>query len=130
MLIRTELLRTAGLLDERFFFYFEDVEFCFRARAAGFGCLCVPEAIAYHEGGVSIGRRSPRRVYFATRNHLRVASELGTGGSVARSARTAAVLALNTAYVLTSRDVPLLSGLAAVGRGARDYFLAKDGSDS
>ena len=129
-MIRAEVLRKAGLLDERFFFYFEDVEFCFRARAAGFACLCLPEAVAYHEGGVSIGRRSPRRVYFATRNHLRVASELGTGGPVARGARTAAVLALNTAYVLTSRDVPLVSGLAAVGRGARDYFRAKYGSDS
>jgi GT2 family glycosyltransferase/glycosyltransferase involved in cell wall biosynthesis len=130
MLIRAEVLRTAGLLDERFFFYFEDIEFCFRARALGFACLCVPEAIAYHEGGVSIGRRSPRRVYFATRNHLRVASELGTGGSVARGARTATVLALNTAYVLTSRDVALLPGLAAVGRGARDYFRGRYGSDS
>jgi GT2 family glycosyltransferase/glycosyltransferase involved in cell wall biosynthesis len=130
MLIRAEVLRRAGLLDERFFFYFEDVEFCFRARAAGFVCLCVPEAIAYHEGGVSIGRRSPRRVYFATRNHLRVAAALGTGGSVARGVRTAAVLAFNTAYVLTSRDVPLVSGLAAVGRGARDYFRARYGSDS
>ncbi len=128
MLVRAAVLQRAGLLDERFFFYFEDVEFCFRARSAGFACLCVPEAIAYHEGGASIGRRSPRRVYFATRNHLRVASELGTGGPIVRSARTAAVVALNAAYALTSPDVPLVAGLAAVGRGARDYFRGRDGS--
>jgi GT2 family glycosyltransferase len=129
MLIRGEVLQQAGLFDEQFFFYFEDVEFCFRVRAAGFTCLCVPEAIAYHEGGVSIGRRSPRRVYFATRNHLRVAAELGSGGAAAKHLRTATVLALNAAYVITSRDVPLVSGLAAVGRGARDYFRAAYGPD-
>jgi GT2 family glycosyltransferase/glycosyltransferase involved in cell wall biosynthesis len=129
MLIRGKVLQQAGLFDEQFFFYFEDIEFCFRVRAAGFTCLCVPEAIAYHEGGVSIGRRSARRVYFATRNHLRVAAELGSGGAAAKRLRTATVLALNAAYVITSRDVPLVSGLAAVGRGARDYFRAAYGPD-
>ena len=79
--------------------------------------ICVPGARAYHEGGASIGRRSPRRVYFATRNHLRLAAgsepRRATGGVLAR----AFVAGLNTAYVVTSPDAPLAAGLAAVVRG-------------
>ncbi|HZB26342.1 MAG TPA: glycosyltransferase, partial [Vicinamibacterales bacterium] len=70
MLVRREVFARAGLLDEPFFFSFEDIEFCLRARRHGFETFCVQNAIAYHEGGRSIGRTSPNRLYYAARNHL------------------------------------------------------------
>jgi len=53
MLIRGEALRHVGGLDERFFFYGEDVEFCWRLRRAGYRCRyeCQPSVI--HLGGGS-----------------------------------------------------------------------------
>ena len=128
MLIRREVFEAAGLFDEAYFFSFEDVDFCVRAGAAGFSVLCVPEARAWHEGGRSIGRRSPRRIYFATRNHLRLAGSLEQR-RIRRGWRAIFIVALNTAYVLTSADAPLWSGLAAVIRGGWHHLLGRYGAD-
>jgi GT2 family glycosyltransferase/glycosyltransferase involved in cell wall biosynthesis len=127
MLIRREVFERVGFLDEGYFFSFEDVEFCLRARAAGFRTVCAQRSIAYHEGGRTIGRRSPRRVYFATRNHLRVSAEAGSPSG--RALRAAYVLGLNAAYVLVSPEAPLIGGIAALVRGARHHFAGRYGPD-
>lgn len=126
MLIRRVVFERAGLLDEDYFFSFEDLEFCLRARRAGFLTACVQDALAYHEGGRTIGRRSARRVYFATRNHLRLAAATGAAG---RPLRTAIVLGLNAAYVLVSPEAPLAGGAAALVRGAWHHFTGRYGPD-
>jgi GT2 family glycosyltransferase len=126
MLLPRPVLEKIGLFDEEYFFSFEDVELCLRAGAAGFRSLCVPQARASHEGSRSIGRRSTARIYFATRNHLRLASACG-GNGTRRAIRAAFIVGLNTAYVLTSADAPVIAGLAAVARGARDHILGRYG---
>lgn len=127
MLIRRAVFERAGLLDEDYFFSFEDIEFCLRAGGAGFQTACVQEALAYHEGGRTIGRRSARRVYFATRNHLRLAAE--AGDPKGRSLRAALVTGLNAAYVLVSPEVPLVQGTVAFARGAWHHFTGRYGAD-
>ena len=127
MLIRRAVFERAGLLDEDYFFSFEDIEFCLRAGGAGFQTGCVQEALAYHEGGRTIGRRSARRVYFATRNHLRLAAE--AGDAKGRSLRAALVTGLNAAYVLVSPEVPLVRGTSAFVRGAWHHFRGRYGPD-
>ncbi len=126
MLVRRTVLEKVGLFDEEYFFSFEDVDLCLRAGAAGFSSLCVPQARASHEGSRSIGRRSPTRIYFATRNHLRLASA-SDGNRTRRAIRAVVIVALNTAHVLTSADAPVIAGLAAVARGARDHILGRYG---
>jgi hypothetical protein len=128
LLVRREVFERIGLFTEDYFFSFEDLDFCLRARAAGFSSACVTGALAYHEGGGTIGRRSAARVYFATRNHLALAGRVGGGGWPA--ARTIAVLGLNLAHVLTARQAPRLRGLAAFWRGARDHFAGRYGPES
>ncbi len=127
MLIRRDVFERAGLLDEAYFFSFEDIDFCLRAAACGFGSACVPEAIAYHEGGRTIGRRSPSRVYYATRNHLRLHARFGAGALGPLGA--AVVVALNAAYVVAASDAPLLGGLAAVVRGTWDHARGRYGPE-
>jgi len=129
MLIRRAVLEKAGHLDAEYFFFFEDVDFCLRARAAGFETRCVPDARVYHEGGRTIGPRSARRIYFATRNHLRLGSVLQPR-RLLRTITAGSIVALNTAYVLTSPDAPLGSGLAAVVRGAWHHLLGRYGPDT
>ncbi len=46
--VRTSALSRIGLLDEDFFFYFEEVEWCHRARLAGFTVCYIPTARAVH----------------------------------------------------------------------------------
>jgi GT2 family glycosyltransferase len=64
-------LREIGLLDEKFFLYFEETDWCFRARAAGHPSVFVPEARLWHKVSVSFGGEgSPLALYFLTRNRL------------------------------------------------------------
>jgi GT2 family glycosyltransferase len=125
MLVRREVFDHIGLLDESYFFSFEDIDFCLRAGAAGFTTACVQDARAYHEGGRTIGRRSPKRVYFGTRNHLRLSSRIGDPAS--RPMRFALVTALNAAYVLVSPEAPLLAGSAALIRGVWHHVIGRYG---
>jgi len=53
LLVRREVLRQVGPLDERFFIYYEDVDWCLRIRQAGWTILYVPECAAIHFGGRS-----------------------------------------------------------------------------
>ena len=48
VLVSRRLLETVGVLDETFFMYWEDVEFGYRARAAGFGVAIAPDATVAH----------------------------------------------------------------------------------
>jgi hypothetical protein len=70
MLISHELLQTIGFLDETFFAYLEDVDFCLRARRAGFHVGYTPSAIVYHKVSRSTGWDSPAYLYFNLRNRL------------------------------------------------------------
>jgi N-acetylglucosaminyl-diphospho-decaprenol L-rhamnosyltransferase len=66
MLIRREAMVAAGPLDERFFLYVEDVDFCRRLRAAGWEVWFSPELEVVHVGAISTGRSR-----WARRQHAR-----------------------------------------------------------
>lgn len=51
MLIRKEVIDQIGLLDERFFAYQEDTDYCVRARKAGWNVTYYPSAQIVHFGG-------------------------------------------------------------------------------
>jgi GT2 family glycosyltransferase len=70
LLARRSVLEQVGLLDERFFAYYEEVEWCLRARRAGFRTINVPGAKVRHK--ISPGQRasSPIVHYYMTRNRL------------------------------------------------------------
>ncbi len=55
MLIRRRVLDEIGLLDERFFMYTEDVDFCLRARKAGYRVYYDPSETALHVKGTTTG---------------------------------------------------------------------------
>ncbi len=69
-LIPKRCLETIGLLDERFFIYFEETDFCYRARRNRIKVLCEPQARVSHQGGVTFGLGSPAFRYLYTRNRL------------------------------------------------------------
>ncbi len=52
-LARREAVEKVGMLDERFFFYAEDVDWCKRFREAGWKVMFMPRATATHFGGGS-----------------------------------------------------------------------------
>jgi GT2 family glycosyltransferase len=56
MLISRGIIEKIGLFDERYFMYFEDLDYCRRAKLAGFKVYYLPSAEVIHEHGAS-GRK-------------------------------------------------------------------------
>lgn len=85
MLVRREALLSAGPMDEQYFLYFEETDFCLQALRAGWTCWYVPSSHVTHFAGASTGlggaRTQParrpkywfdsRRRYFV-KNHSRL----------------------------------------------------------
>jgi len=61
MVIRREVVEEIGYLDEQFFAYQEDTDFCSRARQAGWKVSYFPEAQIIHYGGQGGSRVEPYR---------------------------------------------------------------------
>jgi N-acetylglucosaminyl-diphospho-decaprenol L-rhamnosyltransferase len=55
MMIRKEVFDDIGLLDDGYFLYFDDVDFCFRAREAGWQVYYVPDSVIVHLQAQSTG---------------------------------------------------------------------------
>jgi len=129
LLARREALEAAGLLADEYFFSFEDLDLCLRARRAGYSTICAAGALAYHEGGRSIGAHAAARLYYGTRNHLLLAERwLRAGGSIGAAARAACILGFNLAYAVTGSGTAPLPALGAVLRGARDHWRGRYGA--
>jgi GT2 family glycosyltransferase len=71
-LYRREALEEAGLFDEAFFLYCEDVDLGLRARWKGWECLYVPEAEVEHHYSRSAGAASPLKAWYVERNRVAV----------------------------------------------------------
>ena len=61
MMIRREVLERVGLLDERYFMYYEETDFCLRAARAGFSTWYVPASRIIHLVGQSSGVTGAQR---------------------------------------------------------------------
>jgi len=71
VVIRREVFKKIGLLDQSFFLYWEDADFSERARRAGFKIIYYPETWMWHKVSASTGGSgSPTNDYFLTRNRL------------------------------------------------------------
>jgi GT2 family glycosyltransferase len=72
---RKTMLVEIGLLDDDFFFSFEDVDLAWRAQLAGWRCLYAPDAVVYHKlkasgGGVTASFHDGRnRIYTLAKNY-------------------------------------------------------------
>ncbi|MDR3635558.1 MAG: glycosyltransferase family 2 protein [Isosphaeraceae bacterium] len=76
MIVRREVFESIGLLDDKYFMYYEEADFCLRARRAGWPCWYVPAARVVHLVGQSSGvtdrRAAGRRLpayWFRARRH-------------------------------------------------------------
>jgi GT2 family glycosyltransferase len=56
LLIRADVLKEIGLFDEAYFAYHEDVDWCLRARKAGYVIRWEPYSVVYHGGSRSTRR--------------------------------------------------------------------------
>lgn len=55
MFVKKKVFEIIGLLDEKYFLYYEDLDFCLRAKKAGFKIIYAPKAIVWHKNAGSAG---------------------------------------------------------------------------
>lgn len=70
MLVKKEVFEKIGFFDDDYFLYLEDVDFCQRAKLAGFQILYVPQAYLWHLNAGSSSVGGPLHDYYLTRNRL------------------------------------------------------------
>jgi hypothetical protein len=71
MLVRREAAEKAGLFDEQFFMYCEDMDWCTRMRKAGYGVYFLFDALVLHKEGSSSGNILERMTVEQSRSVLR-----------------------------------------------------------
>jgi len=69
-LVSAKMIERVGLLDPRFFMYFEEVDWCLRARRAGFEIWHLPQAKVWHAVSATLGDNSAAIQYYMARNRL------------------------------------------------------------
>lgn len=70
VLIKKEVIDKIGLLDPRYFLYWEDADFSHRAQLNGFKQTFVPQSKIWHKSSGSSGSGSQLHDYYITRNRL------------------------------------------------------------
>lgn len=71
-MVRREVIQQAGLLDEGFHMYGEEVDWAMRIKAAGWQAYCVPQAHIIHYGGQSTGQVRPQSIVDLWSSRLRL----------------------------------------------------------
>lgn len=116
LLIRRQVFDTIGWLDPRYFLYFEDLDFCVRARRAGLAIRYVPRAILWHKNAQSSASGGSLHQYYFTRNRLLFGLRYAPW-------RTKAAL-------MRQSVKQLVSGSVAKKQGVKDFYLRKFGAKS
>ncbi len=71
MMIPLKVIREVGLMSDIFFLYYEELDWAYRIRKAGYKICYVHNSLVYHKESVSTGGRiSALRAYYMTRNRI------------------------------------------------------------
>ena len=118
LLVRKSAMDQVGLLDERFFMFYEDVEWCHRIRAAGWKIYFVPESRVIHHwmGSVRLYPKLAARALYRSQIHY---FHLTRGPLVGLAAR------VNAALGIARNDIIHLG--VATKRRLRQAGILRDG---
>ncbi|MBN8683351.1 MAG: glycosyltransferase family 2 protein [Chitinophagales bacterium] len=70
MLVRRAALEQAGPMQEDYFLYYEELDWCARMRRAGWQIAIEPRAKIYHKESLTTGRMGPLKTYYMNRNRV------------------------------------------------------------
>lgn len=70
IMVRREVFEKIGLFESQFFLFWEETDFCFRAKRAGFSVMSCPKALVWHKVSASFTGGKPHAAYFFWRNRL------------------------------------------------------------
>lgn len=118
VLFSAEALQAVGGFDSNLFLYYEEIDWCERARAAGFEVTVDPGARGLHLGYRSTARAARAVTYYSARNRLWVLRRYAKAHGVPLSVARQAVVIAHTLGSLVRRRrcslvIPYILGAAA-----------------
>ena len=69
MIIKTEIYKKVGGLDNSFFAHMEEIDLCWRLNSRGYQTYYIPTSKVYHLGGGSLPYHNPKKTFFNFRNN-------------------------------------------------------------
>ena len=124
ILLRGDMIRALGPMDEGYFLYFEDAEYCLRAHRAGWQIALAPDAVAVHfrggSGPVKAKARARKRLpayYYSSRTRFLTQAH-GRAGLLAANLCWHLGRGIATARRLAGKAVP-----AAIEGEAGDIWI-------
>jgi GT2 family glycosyltransferase len=127
ILARRELVERIGALDERFFIYFEETEWCARARTAGYRVVHVPDAVMWHKITPTARIQSHRYLYLMTRNRLLYLRLVGAG-TFATARATVDLLRTAASWLVRPHDPPMRPYSMTLLRGIGAFMAGNFGA--
>jgi len=118
LLMRRQVLQRVGLLDDSYFMFFSDVDWCERVHVAGWKIWFCARTFVYHHKGASVTRRKPGMLvtshrsfadYFASRDRTAL-EKLGT-----KIVKFILIMALWPRLLLTRQTCDRVSGPSQAG---------------
>ena len=70
MMVRKAAIEKAGPMNEGFFLYYEELDWCEQIKQAGYKAWLNTDAVIYHKESVSVGKKSKLKTYFMNRNRM------------------------------------------------------------
>jgi GT2 family glycosyltransferase len=121
IMVKKETLERIGLIDEKFFIFHEEADWCLRNIKSGFKNMVVPLAVAYHKASKTMRKFSAATAYYSIRNFLYLAHK---NASFMNRIKTIAGLCFlvckNMVILLFKPDTRILT--KAFLLGTCDYF--------
>ena len=126
-MIRSDVVAQIGLIDARYFIYYEEGDWCCRARDAGFKIVYVPQARMWHKIEPRKQAVSARHVYLMTRNRLLFVRKRGAGWPAIVSLIATENLRTVGAWTVWRRHREKRPMRRAVLRGVADFLAGRFG---
>lgn len=122
LLVKKEVIDKIGLLSEDYFLYYEDADWCLRAKKAGWHIIFVPAAKIFHKHSRSAIEHSFPYIYYHSRNGLILGARFGS----------AALTYLLSFWIFAKQLIKLLIGYnrdwaRPAIKGVVDFWLTKKG---
>lgn len=70
MLFPKEILKKIGMMSDIFFLYYEELDWGYRLRQAGYKIYYVHNSLIFHKESISTGKLSPFKIYYLNRSRL------------------------------------------------------------
>ncbi|MCC7176505.1 MAG: glycosyltransferase family 2 protein [Bryobacterales bacterium] len=126
ILVRRAVVEQVGGIDERYFLYWEETEWCLRAARAGWRIVHVPKAKLWHKGVQRNYRPAPYVTYYSTRNRFLTLAKHGAPlrvwlGACLQVARTV------VSWTVRPKWRSMRAHRHAMCRGCTDFLLRRWG---